>query len=127
VGDAFGPNIGDVNVSVGGVPCLEIAYIEEHYQLLCETSLITGADKLVSITVDGLTSADNFFSYHAPVITSVSVGPTVGGMVRTHAMYSTHAVDVLVERRLRRRESFIVARVALVSSFRGLRTVIRVQ
>ncbi|KAH3759085.1 zymogen granule membrane glycoprotein [Pelomyxa schiedti] len=81
-GTNFAASISAVSVQIGGRPCTNLHYTEEHTQLNCSVSEGVGQQLTVSLSVgDQSCGFSSGFTYEAPALVSASSAKTEGGLV----------------------------------------------
>ena len=71
LGGNYGIYVENIDVAISGLPCTEILLEVEHTQISCVSPLDTGGDHQLLITVDGVVSNGETYTYAYPNITSV--------------------------------------------------------
>jgi len=79
-GNSFGDELSLISISIGGTPCIYVDLVTPHTELICTTPQILGANKSLSIVVNGVQNVNDVFSYTAPEVHNVTHLPASGGV-----------------------------------------------
>ncbi|GHP06172.1 hypothetical protein PPROV_000491900 [Pycnococcus provasolii] len=78
--NSFGDELSLISISIGGTPCSYVGPVTPHTELICTTPQILGANKSLSIVVNGVQNVNDVFSYTAPEVHNVTHLPASGGV-----------------------------------------------
>lgn len=87
-GSAYGNNIDVVEVTIGGIPCTNLRFLNFHQSLTCTTPYTTGFDFALQVRVGELISAPGSFAYAPPEVFTASMDTNaLGGTVTITGRY----------------------------------------